>query len=182
MIHRLASVALAGSAALVSLTGLRAEAQVAAAGLSVSSPAFAGGSPIPMAYTCDAEGKSPPLEWSNLPPATRAVAIVVDDPDAPHGPFVHWILFDVSPGATKLAEGATKAPPLGAAQGKNSKDQTGWTPPCPPSGVHHYHFKVYALGKAIPLSQPTIEDLKRAMAGQVLAEGETIGTYERVKK
>jgi Raf kinase inhibitor-like YbhB/YbcL family protein len=147
--------------------------------LSVSSPVFSNGSAIPAKYTCDGDGKSPPLAWSNLPTGTQSLAVVVDDPDAPHGTFVHWVVFDVPPGTTALPEGAL---PAGAEQGKNGKGKLGWTPPCPPSGTHHYRFMVFALQSPLTLSQPTEEDLIRAMSGHILAQGEIVGTYQRGRK
>jgi Raf kinase inhibitor-like YbhB/YbcL family protein len=147
--------------------------------LSVSSSGFTNGSAIPAKYTCDGEGKSPPLSWSNLPAGTRSVAVVVDDPDAPRGKFVHWILFDVPPATTAITEGTL---PAGAEQGKNGKGQTGWTPPCPPSGMHHYHFRVFALDSPLTLGKPAEDDLLRAMRDHVLAHGEIVGTYQRGNK
>jgi Raf kinase inhibitor-like YbhB/YbcL family protein len=143
--------------------------------LNVSSGAFENGK-IPAKYTCDGAGKSPPLTWSNLPAGTKSVAIVVDDPDAPNGTFVHWLVFDLPAGTTSIAEGAL---PAGAGQGKNSKGQTSWTPPCPPNGTHHYHFKVYALDRSLSLSEPTETDVDRAIKGHVLAKGELVATYSR---
>lgn len=154
-------------------------AALAQGAVSVSSPVFSNGSAIPAKYTCDGDGKSPPLSWSNLPAGTRSVAVVVDDPDAPHGKFAHWVVYDVPPGTTAIGEGAL---PAGAEQGKNGKGQPGWTPPCPPSGTHHYHFEVFALGSPLTLSQPTEDDLFRAMRGHVLAQGEIVGTYQRGQK
>jgi Raf kinase inhibitor-like YbhB/YbcL family protein len=144
--------------------------------LTVSSPAFTDRSAIPAKYTCDGEGKSPPLAWSRLPLGTQSVAVVVDDPDAPHGTFVHWILFDVPSNTNALGEGSV--PPV-AMQGRNGTGQVGWTPPCPPNGTHHYHFKVYALSSPLTLSQPTADELVRAARGRVIAQGELVGTYAR---
>jgi Raf kinase inhibitor-like YbhB/YbcL family protein len=163
--------------ALALLMGAAASAQ---SNLTVTSLVFQNGGPIPSKYTCDGDEKSPPpLAWSNLPAGARSVAVVVDDPDAPHGTFVHWVVFDLPAGTTSL-DAATL--PAGAEQGKNGKGQLGWTPPCPPSGVHHYRFRVYALGNTLTLSQPTEQDLVRAMRGNVIAQGELVGTYQRSKK
>jgi Raf kinase inhibitor-like YbhB/YbcL family protein len=147
--------------------------------LTVSSPAFMNGGAIPPKYTCDGEGTSPPLAWSNLPPATRTVAILVDDPDAPRGTFVHWVVVGVPSGTTAIGEGAV---PAGAEQGKNGSGQRGWAPPCPPSGTHRYQFKVFALDGPLTLAQPTETDLVRAMRGHVLAQGVLVGTYQRVRR
>ncbi len=176
MIRRIVLPALAVSA----LAGAYALAQGQA--INVSSPAFTNGGAIPPKYTCDGEGKSPPLSWSNLPAGTRSVAVVVDDPDAPGHTFVHWVLFDVAPTTSSLGEGASGLLPAGTEQGRNGKGQAGWTPPCPPSGTHHYHFKVYALDGTLSLSQPTEDDLANAMRGHVVGRGELVGTYQRGKK
>jgi Raf kinase inhibitor-like YbhB/YbcL family protein len=170
MIRRLILPALA--AALLVSGAAQAQA------ITVSSPAFTNGGAIPSKYTCDGEGASPPIAWTGLPVGTKTVAVLVDDPDAPHGTFVHWIVFDVPATTTTLAEGAT----AGNEQGRNTKGQMGWTPPCPPTGMHHYHFRVFALDAPLTLSQPTETDLARAMRGHLLAHGELVGTYQRGKK
>ncbi len=183
MARRLALLVLTGTSLAVSLVAARARSQSSGApALTVSSAAFVNGGSIPPRYSCDADGKSPPLQWSALPAGTRSVAVVVDDPDAPHGTFVHWVLFDLPPSTTNLSDGAASSPPTGAAQGKNGSGKTGWSPPCPPSGVHHYHFKVFALNQPITLAEPSEADLFRAMNGHVVAQGEVVGTYQRVKK
>jgi Raf kinase inhibitor-like YbhB/YbcL family protein len=182
MAHRLAPLAFAGCSLAISLIASLAQSDTGPQAITVSSPAFVNGGAIPSRYSCDADGKSPPLEWSTLPSGTRSVAVVVEDPDAPRGTFVHWVLFDLPAGTTKLTEDAASGPPAGAAQGKNGKGKTGWTAPCPPSGVHHYHFKVYALNQVIMLADPSEGDLVRAMTDHVLAQGETVGTYQRAKK
>jgi Raf kinase inhibitor-like YbhB/YbcL family protein len=111
--------------------------------ITVTSPAFADGAPIPEEFTCRGAGSSPPLAWTGLPSSTRSVALVVLDPDAPGGTFVHWVLFAMPPVQQDLATGT---PPPGTMQALNSAGGRGWTPPCPPSGTHHYRFTVYALG------------------------------------
>jgi Raf kinase inhibitor-like YbhB/YbcL family protein len=145
--------------------------------INVTSSDFTSGGAIPQKYTCDGGGKPPALDWSGLPANTKSVAIVVDDPDAPQGTYVHWILYNVPPTQTSLAEGA--AVPNNAKQGKNSKGQTGWTAPCPPSGTHHYRFKVYALSDMLMLDKPSQDDLTNAMKGKVIGQGELVGTYAK---
>jgi hypothetical protein len=115
----------------------------------VTSSAFADGATIPDQYTCAGGGQSPPLTWS-APAGAAAEALVVDDPDAPGGTFVHWVVVDLPGSADGLPAGG--AVPAGATQARNSAGGTGWTPPCPPSGTHHYRFTVYALRAAAGLA------------------------------
>ena len=152
--------------------------------MTVESSAFTNGGPIPPQYSCDGRGQSPPLHVSNVPPGTKSLVIVVEDPDAPKGKFVHWVVYGLPPTQLDLPAGAAaeNGLPQGAMQGKNGKGQTGWVPLCPPNGLHHYHFKVYALRDALTLSQPSEEDLLHAMAGRSLASAEIVGTYQRVGK
>jgi Raf kinase inhibitor-like YbhB/YbcL family protein len=168
-----------GWAASFALSVLATDA-AAQGNLTVTSPAFRNGGAIPVEFSCSGRGSSPPLHWSGLPVDTKSVAVVVDDPDAPKGPFVHWIVYDIPPGNTELSPGASaqKALPEGSAQGRNGKGELGWAPVCPPGGMHHYHFKVFALRDRLALSQPSEDDLMRAMHGRVLAQGEIVGTFE----
>ncbi len=111
--------------------------------MAVSSPAFAAGGVMPRRFTCAGEDVSPPLAWSGVPAGTVEVAVVVDDPDAPGGIFVQWVVAGIDPAATGLAAGAL---PPGARQGRNSAGRAAWSGPCPPAGSsHHYRFTVYAL-------------------------------------
>ncbi|HMG56907.1 MAG TPA: YbhB/YbcL family Raf kinase inhibitor-like protein [Kofleriaceae bacterium] len=144
--------------------------------LKVTSSAFGANEAIPAEYTCDGAQKSPPLAWSNVPKNTRAVAILIEDPDAPSGAFTHWLVTGIPPATTSLAAGA----PLknGAAAAKNGKGDTGYSGPCPPSGRHHYFFHVYALDTTIP-SPATKEDFSSSINGHVLAEGQLIGMYAK---
>lgn len=119
----------------------------AAPGLKVSSPAFTEGAPIPAQFTCAGPGDRPPIAWSGA--TTRAWAIVVDDPEAPGGDFFHWVVVDLPPGTT----GVAGALPAMAHEIKNSGGRTAWTPPCPPSGTHHYRFTVYGLAAPTGLSE-----------------------------
>jgi Raf kinase inhibitor-like YbhB/YbcL family protein len=114
----------------------------APASISVTSPAFGDGQTIPERYTCRGAGQSPPLRWSGVPAGSSSVALVVTDPDAPRGTFVHWVLYDLPGEDGELSAGQV---PAGAQQGENSAGKSGWYPPCPPSGTHHYVFTVYAL-------------------------------------
>ncbi len=148
--------------------------------IQVSSPAFEAGGAIPQKYTGEGEDTSPPLEWSGLPEGTREIALICDDPDAPTPkPFVHWVLYKIPADTTSLAEGST---PQGSFEGRNDFGSTGYGGPMPPEGhgVHHYHFKVYALDAELDAPEGLSKDqVMSAMEGHVLDEGELVGTYER---
>lgn len=110
--------------------------------ISVTSSRFAERQYIPVRHTCSGAGSSPPISWTGVPSQAVSVAVVVSDPDAPRGTFLHWLLYDLPPGDGGLAEGEV---PAHARQGENSGRRTGWYPPCPPAGTHRYVFAVYAL-------------------------------------
>lgn len=150
--------------------------------LTISSTAFASGQPIPSQYSCKGKGISPPLAWGGLPTGVKSLALIMDDPDAPMGTFVHWVIFNLPPSSTGLAEAAPTSPQLsdGGTQGANSAGRTGYTGPCPPSGTHRYFFKLYALDATLGLSSgATKEQLIKAMEGHVLAQGELMGTFSK---
>jgi len=146
--------------------------------IQLSSSAFDEGEPIPVKYTCDGEDVSPPLRWSGVPAGTRSLALIADDPDAPRGTFVHWILFGIPPQTTELVEGQQLS---GVAQGRNDFGRTGYGGPCPPRGnPHRYFFKLYALDTDLQLPPgATKQDLLRAMEGHIIAEGQLMGVYQR---
>jgi Raf kinase inhibitor-like YbhB/YbcL family protein len=145
---------------------------------SLTSPAFTEGGAIPATYTCDGENLSPPLSWAGAPEGTQGFALIVDDPDAHAGPWVHWVVFGLPAAAHELPAGA--ALPGGARAGRNDSHHTRYDGPCPPGGTHHYVFKLYALDAAIALpAGATKKELERAMAGHVLAEARLTGTYAR---
>ncbi|HEY1788824.1 MAG TPA: YbhB/YbcL family Raf kinase inhibitor-like protein [Verrucomicrobiae bacterium] len=152
------------------------------ASMALSSAAFADGQAIPDKYTCHGQDISPPLQWSGAPSGTKSIALTCEDPDAPSGTFIHWVLFDVPATATGLSENVSKTATLpdGSEQGKNSFGNTGYNGPCPPGGkTHHYVFKVYALDDAVTLSSgATREDLLNAMKDHILAQAELTGTYQ----
>ncbi len=149
-------------------------------GVQVASIAFADGGSMPARYSCDGGGKSPPLSLSNVPLSSKSLVLIVDDPDAPIGTFVHWVVYNLPSSLTELPEDAARgALPVGAEEGKNGKGETGWTPLCPPWGRHHYHFKVLALRDLLVLTHPSADDVMRAAQGMVIAKGETVGTYQR---
>ena len=145
--------------------------------LTLSSPAFAYGETIPRRYTCDGEDLSPPLAWQNAPEGTQAWALIMDDPDAPMGTWVHWVLYDLPAETTTLPEGVRQA----GIAGRNSWDRLGYGGPCPPPGKpHRYFFRLYALDA--PLGLPpgaTKAQVARAMQGHILAQAEWMGRYGR---
>ena len=150
--------------------------------IKIVSSAFGEGAMIPKKYTCDGEESSPPLEWSGIPASAKSIALISDDPDAPMGTWVHWVIFNIPPKETGLAEGIPQKEvlPNGARQGINSSRHIGYDGPCPPSGTHRYYFKVYALDKMLDLEPGiTKKDLLKAMEGHVLGQAQLMGKYKR---
>ena len=150
--------------------------------MQLTSDAFAAGAAIPAAHAYKAANQSPPLSWSDPPAATKAFALLVDDPDAPVGDWVHWVLINLPATARSLPAGVAKAPKLpdGSLNGKNDFGNLGWDGPAPPSGIHHYHFKLYALDAPLSLgSGATKKDLLKAVEGHTLARAEVVGTYSK---
>ena len=149
--------------------------------LAVLSAAFAMGAAIPDRYAC--APFSPPLSWSEIPAGTQSIAVLCDDPDAPVGDWVHWVVFNLAPDVRDLPENVARdaALPGGAVQGVNDYDRRGYDGPCPPPGrPHHYHFKVFALDARLALDASGRKaDLMQAMRGHVLAQGDLVGTYAR---
>jgi Raf kinase inhibitor-like YbhB/YbcL family protein len=156
--------------------------------LLLTSGAFPAGGGIPARYTCDGTDVSPALAWSGTPAGTAAFALLVDDPDAPGGTWVHWVLFNLPGTLTALPEGVpgTDAPRGlgGALQGRNDFRKVGYGGPCPPAGpAHRYFFRLYALDAALPLRAGAERgDVERAMRGHVLAETTLMGTYARRRR
>ena len=150
--------------------------------LEVRSSAFKYGGYIPSRYTCDGENISPQLSWSKGPSGTKSYAIIADDPDAPMGTWVHWVIYNIPDNVTSLPEALSNAKRLdfGAYQGKNDFKKIGYGGPCPPGGTHRYYFKVYALDTVLD-SGPglTKRQLLKAMEGHILAKGELMGKYSR---
>src|SRR5579859_618412 len=145
----------------------------------IASTAFEADRPIPKKYSGEGPDVSPPLAWSGVPQSAKELALICDDPDAPTPePWVHWILYKLSPALTGLKEGEKG----GGVEGKNSFERTGYGGPMPPQGDgrHHYHFKLYALDQALGVGAGLSKDqLLAAMKGHILAQGELIGTFER---
>lgn len=154
--------------------------------LTLSSASFPAHGMIPSRHTCDGQDISPQLAWTGLPASTKSLVLIVDDPDAPdpEAPrmtWVHWVLYNLPPAATALAEGvAAKDLPPGTRQGLNDWQRTGYGGPCPPIGRHRYFHKLFALDMLLPdLRQPTRAALEKAMQGHILGHTELIGHYER---
>jgi len=150
--------------------------------IKVSSQAFEEGGMIPRKHTCDGEDVSPPLTWTGVPDGAKTIALIGDDPDAPMGTWVHWVLFNLPANVKELAEATPPDKELssGAKQGKNDFRRIGYGGPCPPGGTHRYFFKLYALDIALNLAAgATKGDLLKAMQGHVLAEGQLMGKYKR---
>jgi len=143
--------------------------------LIVKSPAFQPNNQIPKKYSCDGEDKNPPLTIDGVPKESKSLALIVDDPDAPHGTFDHWVVWDIPPSTTKIAEHS-----IPGTEGLNGARQKGFMGPCPPSGTHRYFFKVYALDTELKLGAKTTKrELEKAMENHILAKGELIGLYKR---
>jgi Raf kinase inhibitor-like YbhB/YbcL family protein len=151
--------------------------------LKLKSASFENGGTIPKRFTCDGADLSPALEWSGAPANTKSFALIVDDPDAPVGTWVHWVLWNLPASAHGLPEGVPKRAELegGAAQGQNDFRKNGYGGPCPPPGnPHRYFFKLYAVDGALKLTaNGTKADLERAMQGHILAQAEWMGRYGR---
>ncbi len=156
-------------------------------GITLRSVAFAEGEPIPRRYTGDGEDLSPPLSWEGLPAATRELAMIVDDPDAPTSePWVHWVIYKLPATQEGLKEGVAPVPqpksPPGSIQGKNSWGSLGYQGPAPPRGhgVHRYFFQLYALDRGLELPEGLDKaGLLKAIRGHILAQAELKGTYQR---
>jgi len=150
--------------------------------IEVKSTAFQGGGMIPKQYTCDGADVSPPLSWTSVPEGTKTIALICDDPDAPMGTWVHWVLFNLPADVKELPENVPTQMTLetGGVQGTNDFGNIGYGGPCPPGGTHRYYFKLYALDTQINLQAgATKRDLLKAMEGHTLAEGQLMGKYRR---
>jgi len=150
--------------------------------IKLTSPSFSDGKMIDKKFTCDGENISPALNWENLPEGTSSIAIICEDPDAPMGTFVHWVIYDIPGWMKGLEEAVPDDETLenGIRQGINDFGHTGYGGPCPPSGTHRYFFKIYALDKH--LDSVTVMDkdlLLEKMQGHVLGEGQLMGKYKR---
>lgn len=145
---------------------------------SLSSAAFQQESLIPPQYTCDGVDISPQLAWTDAPKNTQSFALIFDDPDAPMGNWVHWVLFNIPAHITELSEDAKI--PAGAKDGLNSWGRLGYGGPCPPDRIHRYYFKLYALDTVLDIPERSKkEDVEKAMNGHILAKAELMGRYDR---
>ena len=145
--------------------------------MKITSPAFSNNQTLPAKYSCDGEGINPPLGFSEIPINTKSLALICDDPDAPSGSFCHWLLWNINPQETQIAE---RSVPQGATQGINSGEKPGYYPPCPPQGVHRYIFSLYALD--IELDLPSSADksqLEQTIQNHILEQVELTGLYRQ---
>ena len=150
--------------------------------LVITSSAFSEGGAIPKHYTCDGPDVSPDLAWSGIPDGIASLALICDDPDAPMGTWVHWVLFNIPADADGLAAEIPSDAALenGARHGTNDFRRLGYGGPCPPGGTHRYFFKLYALDTMLELDSGISKaQLLEAMEGHILAEGQLMGTYSR---
>ncbi len=151
--------------------------------MKITSTAFADKGEIPSVHTCEGRDIAPALQFSGVPAGARSLALIVDDPDAPDPAapkmtWVHWVVYDIAPGAAGLPDGG--ALPAGARDGLNDWKRIGYGGPCPPVGRHRYFFKLYALDSSLSFAHPpTKQQLEQAMKGHVLAHAELVGTYAR---
>ena len=144
--------------------------------MKLASSAFNTSETIPARYTCDGENVNPPLTVDGIPSSTESLALIVDDPDAPAGTWVHWVVYDI-PVTRKLEENSVPGK-----QGRNDFDNLDYGGPCPPSGTHHYHFTLYALD-IMPENRAglTKQELTRVMEGHILDKAELVGLYSKSK-
>ncbi|HLF73013.1 MAG TPA: YbhB/YbcL family Raf kinase inhibitor-like protein [Anaerolineales bacterium] len=162
--------------------GLTVTQEAAMASIQLTSDAFAHEKPIPAQYTCTGSDISPALTWGEPPAGTQSFALIMDDPDAPMGTWVHWVLFNIPASARGLPEAVPAGQTLsdGSTHGRNSSGNQGYNGPCPPSGTHRYFFKLYALDEMLGiLAGADKGELLKAMEGHLLAQGELMGTFSR---
>jgi Raf kinase inhibitor-like YbhB/YbcL family protein len=156
---------------------------IPSAGLKLVSPAFANNATIPQKFTCSGDSISPQLQFSNIPTAAQSLALTLEDPDAPRGTFVHWVIYNMPPSLTGLSEDVPKhADVTGVGtQGLNGAGLAGYTGPCPPAGkAHHYIFTLYALDLKPNLAEGLMADgLKAAIQGHILAQSQWVGLFQK---
>ena len=146
--------------------------------MKITSSAFHEGSNIPSKFTCDGSDASPPLQITGVPSEAKSLVLIADDPDAPSGLFTHWLVWNIPPQTSSIAEGSA---PKGV-HGANDFGKSGYGSPCPPSGTHRYSFKIFALDRALELrSGAKRSQVDAAMKGHVIAQGELVGRYARKK-
>ena len=148
----------------------------------LTSTAFKEGEAIPRGYTCDGANVSPPLEWTGVSKTAKTIALIADDPDAPAGTWVHWVLYNLPAGGLGLIENTPPTETLngGGVQGKNDFGKIGYGGPCPPSGTHRYFFKFYALDSDLSLKPgATKAEVEKAMEGHIVGQAQLMGKYRR---
>ena len=144
--------------------------------MKIESSEFKHGEAIPPVFTCQGDDKSPPLKISDVPAEAKSLVLIVDDPDAPGGTWVHWLVWNIPPDTGVFDQNHV---PNGAVQGKNSWGRAGYGGPCPPSGTHRYFFKLYALDDMLPLSSADVQQLEKAMKPHIIEQCELMGTYRK---
>jgi Raf kinase inhibitor-like YbhB/YbcL family protein len=145
--------------------------------MTISSPAFENNDTIPRIYTCDEQNINPSLIFSNIPQRAKSLTLIVDDPDAPNGTWVHWTVFNIPPTTTNIAENSV---PPESTLGTTSFGKTGYGGPCPPSGTHRYFFRLYALNTVLKADTKTTKaTLEKEMQGHILDQAEIVGLYRR---
>lgn len=157
--------------------GFTAAPEANAAEFAVSSPAFEDSTPIPAEYSCTGRNVPPPLRWENVPAETRSLAVVVDDPDAVGGLYIHWVVTGIPPSTSEIVEGAL---PAGAVVSANSGGRAAYLGPCPPAGtgIHHYRFQVFALSEPLALTPTTrASQATQTIAGAAIATASTVGLF-----
>lgn len=144
--------------------------------LQISSPAISDGATIPNEFTCSGKNQSPPLSWTDVPSNTKSLALLVEDPDAPVGTFVHWVVYDISPGTTGVKPGVSNGK-----EGLNSAGKAAYMGPCPPPGnPHHYHFRLFALDTNLAVeAQPNVQAVRTAMQGHIIQSADLVGIFGR---
>jgi Raf kinase inhibitor-like YbhB/YbcL family protein len=145
----------------------------------ISSPAFENSGTIPSRYTCDNIDVNPPLLIENVPSAAKSLVLIVDDPDAPVGTWVHWVVWNIDPGVSEIKENSV---PKGGMEGVNDFRKHAYGGPCPPSGAHRYFFKLYALDRTLGIASHSEKaHVEKAMSGHVIASTQLMGKYRRAK-
>lgn len=145
--------------------------------MKLTSSAFDDNQKIPEIYTCDGDNINPPLEIADVPENAKSLCLIMDDPDAPGETFLHWMIWNIPPSLKEIAENDW---PEGAEQGENGAGELGYLGACPPSGVHHYHFKLYALNKKLEVTANiTKSALEKEIDGSLIEKAELVGIYSR---
>lgn len=145
--------------------------------MKLESSVFGDNQNVPSKYTCDGEDINPPLTISGVPEGAKSLVMIVDDPDAPAGNWVHWTVWNIDPTTKEIAENSV---PSGVVEGTTDFGKPGWDGPCPPSGTHHYQFKLYALDAQLNLNSSSKKaDIEKAMEGHILDQTQLVGLYQR---